>query len=140
MKPITKDTKISDLIPEGYEFGGANSAEAYSEEEGGALFVTIYRKKKQKSFNDYVNEYFDSKQFYEKSRKDVYIILVNKGVSCPFEVKIGILKFICDDIGINWSNYIIYRNHIRMGMEGLNGSAFSELENILPKEFIEILL
>ena len=143
MKPITKDTKISDLIPEGYEFDNANSAEAYSEEKGGALFVTIFRKKKVKSFDDYVDEYL--KSYFSENDSPVLVsnkmrIKENNFGFVKFELKIGLLKFICDDIGFDFYNYLSYRNNIRIGQSGINPLVFGKLEKIVPPEFIHSIL
>ena len=136
MKPITKDTKISDLIPDGYEFDNANSAEVYSEEGGGALMVSIFRKKKQKSFDYYTADYligFCNKHSMHTS--DYYLRL---GVNnLPFEIKIGLLKFICEDIG--YSFYHVIRSIYHKNWSSDNGDN-ARIFEICPISFLKSIL
>lgn len=148
MKPITEETKIKDLIPDGYEFKHAESADAFAEEEGVVTFVTIHRNKKQKTFEDYVGGY--TSVLPDRIGTSIMSCIESDGRTClknilnkeyfykvPFEFKIGLLKFICDDMKVNWNNYLEYKKDQYMGMEGLIGVEFIEIESVVPNEFVQ---
>lgn len=101
-------------LPDGYEFD--HVASPILGNGGGALTV-ILKKKQQKTFDWYVDQYLDVsagstndelrnwldnddlKTMSERLKTKQYNLV-------PWEVKIGLCCFICNEIGIPWSEYI----------------------------------
>jgi hypothetical protein len=100
---ITEETKIKDLIPEGYEIDENIPAT-------NGIYISL-KKKQENTFDWYVKKYFASTDDFFYAKKDVrkYIskdaesILIydicEMNYDMPFEFKIGLLKFIYDDLG-----------------------------------------
>ena len=101
-------------IPEGYEY--SHMAEPVLSDGGGILQVVL-KKKNIKTFDFYVDEYLRNDYnttndmlcnwFYKDQLEKIGNNLKqNKLQFVPWEVKIGLLKFICNDIHIPWGEYI----------------------------------
>jgi hypothetical protein len=128
---ITKDTKIGDLIPEEMELGMVNG-------EGSNMITIEFKKKEEKNFEWYIDEYFNNGSgHYSYIRNgiksdviDIYKagLQVNYG-AVPFEIKIGLLKFICKKMKYNLFS-VIHSIHTY-------GAASLKITNIIPVEFLE---
>jgi len=120
---ITEETKVKDLIPEGYELDGNKAWKLDTDEE---MCIPI-KKKEVKDFNWYVKEYFNKIPHgllpNNIGIKSDFIVGVYEVI--PFEIKIGLLKFICDDINCSW-------------MRIVDGSDkdMEPIMKICPKEFL----
>lgn len=108
---ITEETKIKDLIPEGYEFEEVHIGDDDEQR------TFIYFKKKQKDFARYIREYFELDNDEDSIRAINYLTLDDIETlrvlfidemydTIPFEYKIGLLKFICDDLGLYFFDVI----------------------------------
>ena len=119
---ITEHTKIKDLIPEGYEFNW-NRALWLEEEE--CISIPIREKKKEevKDFDWYM------KQYRLKSYRHID---KNNFLKASFESKIGLLKFICDDLNIPVDIYFAISYVDRHGWE----HKVKRLKDICPPEFL----
>lgn len=136
---ITKDTKIGDLIPDGYDLN-IKDGFSFIDDETGNISIHL-KKKEEKNFEWYVYRYeekiydlFESHKI--RGYKDLILqindtekLIYNRWQDIPFEVKIGLLKFICDDKKLNFSKEISYRN--------TKGCWYHELISICPKEFLD---
>jgi hypothetical protein len=94
------------------------------------------KKKEVKDWNWYVNEYFDGGSLvrYKDWTIEAVKAIINKEDynSLHFEIKIGLFKFICDDLKYNWFDtfYFIKVNHIPEDVT---------LSMILPPDFVKSL-
>jgi hypothetical protein len=149
---ITKDTKIGDLIPENVEI----SCETPVVLTDPYLRLVIELKKKEvKNFEWYVYNYLNPKQeqlhhsnirtWINSESLDVLStrIIHNDLSTIPFGIKIGLLKFICDDI-----EYSSWYFDIMPLYESLNPKEHGhkdavrlpinqKIQEICPKEFLE---
>lgn len=138
---------ISVIIPEGYEF--KKFADPILSNGGGALTVLL-KKKQTKDFDFYVDEYLRSDDYttndmlcnwLEKDQLDKIgnNLKQNKLQFVPWEVKIGLLKFICKDNGIDViASCHYYENFIKGNSP--NRERFDKLKQILPINFIESIV
>ena len=122
---VTEDTKIKDLIPEGYE-PELKSGLSMCDDFG--YFTISFKKKEVKDFKWYAQKYFD-----KINKRFCIELIINsdfRNIDFPFEFKIGLLRFICDDIGINMFSYLKTLN------TPISSIGFKELERICPPEFL----
>lgn len=123
-------------IPEGYEF--SHTAHPILSNEGGALTL-ILKKKQQKTFDWYVDEYLRSDDCTTNDMICNWIPLdlitrlkdnlkQNKLQFVPWEVKIGLLKFICNDKRIAMSNL------------PFDFYGFDYLKKMCPNGFVESII
>lgn len=95
---ITEETKIKDLIPEWYELDIESKYEFYETEQKIRIPV---RKKEVKDFKWYCEKYFNEiTPCYNEN--DHGNIIESDFDHVSFESKIGLLKFICDDLNYSW--------------------------------------
>ena len=102
---ITEETKIKELIPEGYEFDSAfefDKPETFingKPNKIGLLTIPI-KKKEVKDFDWYYRKYLSNFNSPELFDRDLILhdFKLKNYVVIPFEFKIGLLNFICDDI------------------------------------------
>lgn len=131
---ITEETKIKDLIPEGYEFDPESPMEYFKT----SCNVTIPVKKKEvKDFKWYVDRYLTEVVNNTISDhiafKTIEKLFFRKEYdSTHFEFKIGLLKFICDDCGVKWWNFA--KNYATK--EDLSKSFYQKVIDICPAEFL----
>lgn len=128
---ITKDTKISDLIPEGWKLSNRESSRQEMLMNGiGQITIPILRKEV-KDFDWYWQKY--SEEGLLRNWKGLCLNFKLKDYDgIPFEMKIGLLKFICDDIKIDISQILYNLSFIE------NAVVINEkLSNICPKEFLD---
>lgn len=120
---ITENTTIKELAPEGMKYVSSLRGDDY---------ITINFEAKQKDFDTYIKEYLTPFLSSElgQSFNDKMIEFYNKKdySNIPFEIKIGLLKFICDDLKINWYSALIYKYN--------NLKWYKEIKNICPKDFL----
>lgn len=115
---ITEKTKIKDLIPEEYELDIDSKHEFYKTKQ--KIRIPI-RKKEVKDFKWYANKYFKDGRYrlaYQIADYD----------SIPFEFKIGLLKFICDDLK---DDILMILTLIRAGQSNMTKTG-----KICPPEFL----
>ena len=130
-------------IPEGYEY--SHMAEPVLSNGGGILQVVL-KKKKGKTFDFYVDEYLRSDynttndmlcNWFDKDQLEKIgnNLKQNKLQFVPWEVKIGLLKFIAKDFRLPTIEAIKYSNSFMAGgyphMEKLH-----RLRLICPNEFL----
>jgi hypothetical protein len=144
MIKITEETKIKELIPDGYEIGSSPIG------NGDRGVTIIFKKKEVKDFNWYLKKYIEQSNpsnrhfpfIYEKRIEDTFLCLMTQGnyVAVPFELKIGLLKFICDDLKVTFP-YVIHSIAVS-NKEALFTTELRGLKDVLsicPKEFINSL-
>ena len=129
---ITEHTKIKDLIPEGYElsFDKGYCLSAHLIEDG-EICLNV-KKKEVKDFKWYVKKYFERYNKYLNTTKDEFPVnenFIEKGnyKYVPFEIRIGLLKFICDDLKCDWKLFIDIRE---------SKPEFTKVCAICPPEFL----
>ena len=128
-------------LPEGYEFD--HVASPILGNGGGALTV-ILKKKQQKTFDWYVDQYLDVsagstnyeirnwldnddlESMSERLKTKQYNLV-------PWEVKIGLFKFICDDINWYWATVCLYDAKRQI-------DAIKEVQDIVPLELLKEIL
>jgi hypothetical protein len=130
-------------IPEGYELdGNLKLVENFEPTYWRGANASIYRpclyvplkKKEVKDFNLYIEEYF--KAFRHIHISEIIIpdlkglFKENKYLYIPFEIKIGLLKFICDDLGHGKVQFVYVLDCINKKEVGF------KLLEICPKEFL----
>jgi len=132
---------ISVIIPEGYEF--KNFGDPILSDGGGALTVLL-KKKQTKDFSFYVDEYLrsgcnttndmlcnwiDDERVIEKLKEN---LKQNKLQFVPWEVKIGLFKFICKDNNMTFLTAITilseneFKNTWYIKLNEICGDAFIE--------------
>ena len=142
---ITKETKIGDILPEGYELCFSNKSKLiFSETMDDIEYLNIpLKKKEEKNFEWYIERYLTNpfghlshlKNWFSSGRGETLKIwlLANDLEAVPFEIKIGLLKFICDDLNIEFLHVLTYiKSSDRLLFEGSN-----KLVRLCPKEFLE---
>lgn len=147
---ITEETKIKDLIPEDMELDKIR--DSFYKELGDArdkhlLKIDIFLKNKQKkNFEWYYNEYckleflVGSGVNYEvrdtKAVEFITLFYRQNYNNIPFEIKIGLLKFICDDLCIELLSYLdsIYGNAEIITVK--QNKQIKQLSKICPKDFL----
>jgi uncharacterized protein YeeX (DUF496 family) len=97
---ITNETKIKELIPKGYEVG-ANityiTHENFNNIQIPELRIQL-KKKPVKDFEWYIDEYIMHNQLLSEPHRNYKKRFKDKDFEAiPFELRIGLLKFICDD-------------------------------------------
>lgn len=130
---ITKEIEI----PEGFKI---KSVKVIGSENDPKVVLELEEKKaKNKTFTEYVVEYFikkpDRDKWFDKNACDF-----------PFEYKIGLLKLICDDLGFSYSAFMTVKYleaikqfiHYRPPVEHEN--LIEKITKICPAEFIESIL
>lgn len=139
---ITEETKLKELIPEGMEIETTATSSDH---------VLIMFKKKQKDFDWYVREYLIPTTTEDVGENIVDWITPDditeiKGhffkdewEYLPFELKIGLLRFICDDSRVSLVSMLNYlqKEHTLTGVEVAQCSAIA---CTLPKEFLKSIL
>jgi len=135
---ITKDTKIGDLIPEDHEFDYCNG-EPNGSDDKSQIHIHI-KKKEIKNFDWYVDKYIELK----KGLYSEYVPLVlreniktQRWDLISFEIKIGLLKLICDGLKYSlWFHDLIEISKRLDGQKPEDLPIINEIFNICPKEFL----
>jgi hypothetical protein len=127
---ITNETKIGELVPEGYEV--ANVPVNILDDYTGAGFAGLYigiKIKPVKNFDWYIDEYIMHNQLLSETHRNYKKRFKDKDFEAiPFELRIGLLKFICDDQGMDIKFQIIH----------LDNSG-CHVYKVCPKAFIDSL-
>jgi hypothetical protein len=94
--------------------------------------------KEEKNFEWYVKEYH-TKIHNGNSVSIIHNLLIENYSNTPFEIKIGLLKFICDDCNCS---YTLIINSLTMKGTGFEfgGEGFSKVKSICPEEFLNSIL
>jgi len=140
-----KNIKVK--IPKGYKLDKNHKQVTDLDIDGSGIISFRLKKKNEKkkmiSFNDYVNAYLEKHNddvkcndirnwveddFLEDLSKDI-LSLSFDGV--PFEIKIGLLKFICDDISESF-NEIMHTIH-----DNLLDYRTTKIKEICPELFLK---
>lgn len=129
-------------IPEGYEY--SHMAEPILSNGSGVLSV-ILKKKNIKNFDFYVDEYLRSDDcttndmicnWWDRDTLEVIgnNLKQNKLQFVPWEVKIGLFRFICKDRGVN------YRTALNAVIA--NGAQFvdTRIEKIITSDFLKSII
>jgi hypothetical protein len=132
---ITEDTKIKDLIPEGYEIDHNST----SFPSGSTSIVVPIKRCQNKNFIWYVGQYYVNNLSFliNKSKfefQDSFISL-NYDV-IPFGLRIGLLKFICEDLKLTLDDMYHY---LRVYYVDDMPSKFDTIYSIVPSEFMDSL-
>lgn len=126
---ITEETKLKDLIPEGYELPEDWQYDFdFKIDLSSGIHIPI-KKKEVKDFSWYFQKYLQTPSgitLNELVTIKQDFVLGTYNASIPFEVKIGLLKFICDDINLNWRGVIEY-----------DKGCIERISKICPKEFLD---
>jgi hypothetical protein len=131
-------------VPDGWEL---SKSEQWSKPGVDISGIFISFTKTSKDWDWYVKEYFKTaNRWICLSDKTEFMVNIfcNKIYIydlVPFEIRIGLLKFICDDLKINILRILSIMSQIN---EGQMNSAFeslllAKLKNICPKEFLDSL-
>jgi hypothetical protein len=135
---ITEETKIKELIPDGYEYKQSISYAASSDVQ---KIVIDAKKREIKDFDWYVKKYFDKGLELNMAAHVNYRHALLNGVYyiLPFEIKIGLFKFICDDLKVDYAATLHYINNFHSGST-CHQAKYHILYAVCPKEFLESLV
>lgn len=137
---ITEKTKIKELLPDGYKFTkiSGHKKEGYLGNDK-TMKVKLFFEKGKKDFGWYVMQYVGTVLL--NNHKIGLIIDGISPIEYPFEFKIGLLKFICDDLDVSWCNTLSFLNHKYVNkLEDLNGTFFFKVIDICPEEFLKSIV
>lgn len=131
---ITEETRIKDLIPEGYELDDKTGYSAKNAHDLLERYVIIpFKKKEVKDFKWYKAKFIKKSIFHGFSGTILAAFELNMFDSMPFEYKISLLKFICDDIKLPIDSYLSY---LHLGYGNIESNTIKNLESICPQEFL----
>lgn len=145
-----KKKQIEIEIPDGWEVG--NISGPHSDSETTCEICVELKKLPVKDFAWYVRMYGSSPELCSAFSSSLAIIIsyIRDGRydSVPFEIKIGLLKFICDDIGVNWRDFSLLweRNPLAIklcntiGGDLIFGDKVLVIEKICPTSFLKSTL
>ena len=135
---ITGETKLKELIRDEFEL----------DLEKKLIFINTnlieipIKRKKEKTFVWYIHEYLNKRTFVEKHTKE------NIRNECwdvvEFEIVIGLLKFICDDLEIKEIAFELLLNELRLivmndNVDFVITTTVHKITNICPKIFLKSL-
>lgn len=132
---ITNNTKIRDLIPKGFEITENTICGLSGNDKNCELKITIYKKEEVKNFDYYIRYYFTQRDIrwnvstIKGYVQDLFFREDYKNI--PFEIKIGLLKFICDDLDLLFYttyHYICNDSHTRN---------YERISKICPNQFLQ---
>jgi len=136
---ITEETKIKELIPEGWKLDSTIRTTDSIRDEGESIqcikIVTIPIKKKQeKDFEWYVNEYYKKNICLGRLNQEKDTIPSKDWMDWKFEYRIGLFKFICDDLNLSGYGYWKLLDSMCFG------TPVKKIMSICPIAFIHSLL
>jgi hypothetical protein len=97
---ITTETTIGELAPDGYELMDNNQGGGYFNQLRERRIELVFKKKEEKNFDWYVSEYIKKRKFISL---DTNLLKSDKA---PFELRIGLLKFICEDNNLDFAELL----------------------------------
>jgi hypothetical protein len=133
---ITEETKIRDLLPEGYVLKSDEisafdfNIDLGNDRDQGLIKIRL-NKKEQKNFEWYINEYLSYKHYFITNHTTCDFKTGNYN-AIYFEIKIGLLKFICDDLKIDFYNSLM---DLKANIK--HRKYYIILDDICPKEFLQ---
>lgn len=131
---ITEETRIKDLIPEGYEITGITEWEKRSSNKN-IKFATIEIQPKEKSFEDYVKEFY--RKFDPNTSEALYLLKINPE-DLNMQNKLGLLWYIIKDKGGDLNDFANIVKLMREGVEELSyADTRHEMYNVLSIDFIK---
>lgn len=126
---INGETQLKDLIPEGYEPSGTSGMSLCRGEE----HITVSIKRKEViDFKWYCEKYIELNPYFVQTQIVRLNMIENNFNLVPFEFKIGLLKFICDDFGVPFRLFLSgeYAESPKYGTE------IKKLKSVCPPEFL----
>ncbi len=129
MTKITEETKIKDLIPERFDLD--KSRNPYSL-RGKWLYIPI--KLKEKSFEDYVKEFYQ--RFDPDTSEALYMMKIDpKDLS--MQNKLGLLWYIAEDKGADWHDWVDLQALIEDENYDVASDTATSVYELFPSSFIE---
>ena len=137
---ITLETKLGDIIPEGWELREDIMCGIAGTEERVPKLQIPLKKKEEKNFEMYVEKYLAQERCLAKRVVPFYkyeLLNADYGSVC-FEIKIGLLKFICDELELVHWQYIELLTNISDNVlcPSQSYEATKKILTICPKEFL----
>ena len=133
---ITKETKIGDIIPEGYELDQDKSHNKHLD-----VYEIRFKKKEERNFEWYVEQYLKSHFIYFIREDYVESMKVQllKGYFkiVDFEIKMGLFKFICKDIAENSNIKLPWLYTLVLVQNYTKHTSRPKIMDICPKEFLD---
>lgn len=130
-------------IPEGYEVSHSDIISAWddSSKSGNNIVMTYLKKKQQKDFNWYIDEYLREDPFTTKENLSNHLLTEDiKQIKAdlthgnytwvPWEIKIGLFRFICENLELNTISCLSYC---------FEYTIHSNVSKIISQEFIDSL-
>lgn len=125
-------------IPDGWEWSSTATGSNKSDDDYQTVSVTVILKKLPvKDFDWYINGYFERMRLSKVDLRTIGVMMsLERGEyeSIPFEIKIGLLKFICDDIDVDWKIAVFYDHKYTATCHII------KLSKICPEEFLKSTL
>lgn len=127
-----EESKIKELAPDGYFIESITDILPSEENVGSIIKLIQFKKHQQKDFCWYVGSYKEHIDSIGMSGWNMHNMILGDDYEYPFEIKIGLFKFICDDLGLKYYDEI-FNIDLENGMN-------DKLEKLLPKQFIDSLI
>lgn len=134
---ITEETKLKELIPDGYELDPPRLNLTDDSNCSYEYIAIPVKQKPKKDFEWYAKEYFNERiSKFTIFEKDKFLekILYETYKPIPFELRIGLFKYICDDLDVQWTlvlEYCVEKPYL---------DRIKTITNLLPEEFINSLI
>lgn len=134
---ITEETKLKELIPDGYELDPSRLNLTDDSNCSYEYIAIPVKQKPKKDFEWYAKEYFNERiSKFTIFEKDKFLekILYETYKPIPFELRIGLFKYICDDLDVQWTlvlEYCVEKPYL---------DRIKTITNLLPEEFINSLI
>jgi len=139
---ITEETKLKELIPEGYEYDPSRLNLTDDSNCSYEYIAIPVKQKPKKDFEWYAKEYFNERiSKFTIFEKDKFLekILYETYKPIPFELRIGLFKYICDDLEIDNENmfyFLTEYKNMKANGEKWTTVNFNYLETICPKKYL----
>lgn len=136
-------------IPEGYEIDESKKiTDQLLWSNGHCKMIPLKKSMPEKDFNWYVDKYFKTllngngeisgSLMIGNTRQIINTFLKNDFNNIQFELKIGLFKFVCDDLGLKFTDAIAYE-HLEFGAMINCPGKFTKLLKIIPFDLIQSL-
>lgn len=143
---ITEETKLKELIPEGYEYDPSRLNLTDDSNCSYEYIAIPVKQKPKKDLEWYVINYAEKIKNYSAILTNFrfYALAMAANLSSdfinnnydeiPFEFRIGLFKYICDDLDVQWTlvlEYCVEKPYL---------DRIKTITNLLPEEFINSLI